>query len=135
MQTYKIPLVPGPVSVPQEVRDVYQIDFGSADLEEEFFQLYSECEAGLQTILETKNQVAIQIGEGMLALWGALKSVVRPGDRVLAVGTGLFGYGIGDMARQFGAEVEVVGFPFDSIVDPQPVRAARARMAARSWGG
>ena len=102
MQTYKIPLVPGPVSVPQEVRDVYQIDFGSADLEDEFFQLYSECEAGLQTILETKNQVAIQIGEGMLALWGALKSVIRPGDRVLAVATGVFGYGVADMAKSLG---------------------------------
>ena len=72
MQSYKIPLVPGPVSVPQAVRDVYQIDFGSSDLEEEFFQLYSQCESGLQTILETKNQIAIQIGEGMLALWIAI---------------------------------------------------------------
>ena len=71
--------------------------------------------------------VTIQTGEGMLALWGALKSVIRPGDRVLAVGTGLFGYGIGDMARQVGAEVETVGFPFDAIVDPDAVRAAALR--------
>ena len=44
----------------------------------------------------------------MLALWGALKSVIRPGERVLAVATGIFGYGIGEMARQIGAGVEVV---------------------------
>src|SRR5512137_1781824 len=110
MQTYKIPLVPGPVSVPEALRAAYQIDYGSADMEEEFFDLYAECEAGLRTLLCTQNQVAIQSGEGMLALWGALKSVIRPGDRVLAVATGLFGYGIGDMARQVGAKVEVVGF-------------------------
>ncbi|MCS6826203.1 MAG: aminotransferase class V-fold PLP-dependent enzyme [Caldilinea sp.] len=127
MQSYPIPLVPGPVSVPEAVRAAYAIDYGSADLEEEFFELYERCAAKLQTVLGASAQVTIQTGEGMLALWGALKSVVQPGDRVLAVGTGLFGYGIGDMARQIGAEVEVVGFPFDRILDPQPVREAAQR--------
>jgi len=127
MQSYQIPLVPGPVSVPAAVRAAYAIDYASADLEDDFFALYDRCAQKLQTVLGASTQVTIQTGEGMLALWGALKSVVKPGDRVLAVGTGLFGYGIGDMARQLGAEVEVVGFPFDSIVDPQPVRAAAQR--------
>ncbi len=122
METYKIPLVPVPVSVPEALRAVYQIDYGSADLEEEFFNLYADCERGLQAVLGTRSQVTIQSGEGMLALWGALKSVIRPGDRVLAVATGLFGYGIGEMARQIGAEVEVVGFDYDRAIDPGPVR-------------
>ncbi len=43
MQTYRIPLVPGPVSVPEALRAVFQIDYGSADLEEEFLNLYAEC--------------------------------------------------------------------------------------------
>ena len=127
MQSYQIPLVPGPVSVPVDVRAAYAIDYASADLEDDFFALYDRCERKLQTVLGASTQVTIQTGEGMLALWGALKSVIKPGDRVLAVGTGLFGFGIGDMARQLGAEVEVVGFPFDSIVDPQPVREAALR--------
>ena len=114
MQTYKIPLVPGPVSVPEALRAAYQIDYGSADLEEEFFNLYADCERGLQTMLDTQNQVTIQSGEGMLALWGALKSIISPGDRVLTVATGLFGYGIAqaDMALvQQGMDVlaEVLG--------------------------
>jgi aspartate aminotransferase-like enzyme len=50
---------------------------------------------------------------------------------VLAVGTGVFGFGIGDMARQVGAEVEVVGFPYDAILDPEPVRAAARRFRPR----
>lgn len=127
MQSYPIPLVPGPVSVPEAVRTAYTIDYGSADLEEEFFELYERCAHKLQIILGASTQVTIQTGEGMLALWGALKSVVRPGDRVLAVGTGLFGYGIGEMAQQIGAEVEIVGFPFDRILDPEPVRKAAHR--------
>ena len=110
MQQYTIPLVPGPVSVPAAIRDLYGCDFGASDLEEDFFDLYTRCERGLQTLLATQNPVAILSGEGMLALWGAMKSVIRPGDRVLAVATGVFGYGFADMARQLGAEVEVVGF-------------------------
>src|SRR5690606_24863679 len=66
--------------------------------------------------------VPILLGEGMLALWGAMKSVIRPGDKVLAVATGLFGYGFGDMARDLGAEVEVVGFGYDEVADPNRVR-------------
>jgi len=67
METYRIPLVPGPVSVPEALRAVYQIDYGSADLEEEFFNLYANCERGLQTVLGTHHQITIQSGEGMLA--------------------------------------------------------------------
>lgn len=127
METYPIPLVPGPVAIPQAVRDAYRFDYGSSDLEDEFFALYTECEQGLQHILATRNDIAILSGEGMAALWAALKSVVRPGDRVLAVATGVFGYGIGEMAQAIGAEVETVGFGYDNVADAQEVRAAAHR--------
>ncbi len=82
-------------------------------------------------MLGTQNQVTIQSGEGMLALWGALKSVIRPGERVLALATGVFCYGIGEMARQIGAEVEVVGFGYDQAIDPGAVREAVRRFRPR----
>lgn len=128
MEQYRIPLVPGPVSIADDVLAAYRVNYGSSDLEEEFFALYSECEAGLQQLLGTKNRVTIQSGEGMLALWGALKSVIRPGDRVLAVATGLFGYGIGEMAVQLGAEVETAGFGYNGIADPAQVREVADRL-------
>jgi aspartate aminotransferase-like enzyme len=127
MQHYAIPLAPGPVRIPAAVRAAYAVDFGSSDLEEEFFALYTRCETGLQTLLATHNRTAILSGEGMVALWGAMKSVLQPGDRVLAVATGLFGYGFGDMARQLGANVEIVGFDDDEILDPDRVRDAAKR--------
>ncbi|MBN1372868.1 MAG: alanine--glyoxylate aminotransferase family protein [Anaerolineaceae bacterium] len=113
MKTYPIPMIPGPVSVPADVLAAYQTDFGSGDLEPEFLELYNRTEANLQAILGTRNSVAIQTGEGMLALWSALKSCIRPGERVLALATGVFGYGIGDMARSIGAEVRTLGLPYD----------------------
>ena len=132
MERYSIPLVPGPVSIPPAVLAAYGVDYGSADLEEEFFGLYATCEADLQRLLATKNDVTIQSGEGMLALWGALKSVLEPGDRVLAVSTGLFGAGIGEMARTCGAEVETLDFGNDDVADPAVVRAAALAFSAQT---
>ena len=116
MKTYPIPMVPGPVKVPAEVLQAYLTDYGSADLETEYLDLYRQTEANLQAIMGTRNKLAIMSGEGMLALWGALKSCIRPGERVLAVGSGIFGYGIGDMARSIGAEVRAVGAGYDETI-------------------
>jgi aspartate aminotransferase-like enzyme len=113
MNTYPIPMVPGPVSVPGEILQAFQMDYGSGDLEAEFLELYNQTEANLQEIFQTKNKVAIQTGEGMLALWGALKSCIRPGDRVLSIATGVFGYGIADMAEAIGANVHTVGLAYN----------------------
>jgi aspartate aminotransferase-like enzyme len=117
MQTYSIPMVPGPVSVRPGVLQAYQIDYGSADLEPEFLELYNRTEANLQKIFATQNRIAIQTGEGMLALWGALKSCLVPGDRVLSIGTGVFGYGVADMARSIGANVATVDFGYDETIN------------------
>lgn len=116
MEVYPIPMIPGPTAVPADVLAVYQKNYGSADLEPEFLNLYNETERKLQQILGTKNRVVIQTGEGMLSLWGALKSTLRPGDRVLAVATGVFGYGIADMAASIGAEVRTIGLPYNETI-------------------
>ena len=113
MKIYRIPMVPGPVSVSREVLEAGQENFGSADLEKEYIELYKATEKSLRKIMQTKNSVVIQTGEGMLALWSALKSCLLPGDKVLVLSTGLFGYGMGGMAEAIGCEVRTVGFGFD----------------------
>ncbi len=124
MLTYTIPLVPGPTRVPESVRRAYLTDYASSDLEPEYCQLYADVQAQLRTILSTGNQIAIMTGEGMIALWGALKSCIQPGERVLAVSTGVFGHGIGEMAAAIGAEVRWVEFGYDEIADPAQVEKA-----------
>ena len=116
MKIYPIPMVPGPVKVAREVLDAYQINYGSADMESEFLELYNHCEANLKTILSTKNHVVIQSGEGMLALWSALKSCLITGDRVLSIATGVFGDGIGDMAKSIGADVRKISMPYNETI-------------------
>ena len=109
MQTYKIPLVPGPVSVPRKYREAYLTDYGSSDLEKDFYALLGENQELLQQILKTKNEVTIQSGEAMLILWGALKSTVKAKDRVLVLSNGIFGRGFGEMAETLGAEQSAIG--------------------------
>ena len=122
--TYPIPLIPGPTTVPDRILQAYLTDYGSGDSEAEYSELYAETQDRLRSLFRTQNQIAIMTGEGMAALWGALKSCVQPGDRVLSVATGIFGYGIGEMAEQIGAHVRTVGFDYDSTADPVAVEVA-----------
>jgi aspartate aminotransferase-like enzyme len=110
-------MVPGPTAVPEAILRAYQINYGSADLEEEYLDLYNQVEYKLQQLFQTQNQIVIQSGEGMLALWSALKSCLKPGDKVLSISTGVFGEGIGFMARSLGAQVDFVNFGFDQTID------------------
>ncbi len=124
MLTYRVPMVPGPTSVPASVLAAYQTNFGDPNVEDEYFELYARTEQQLQQIMHTKNRVAIMSGEGMLVLWAALKSSLLPGDRVLAVATGLFGHGVGEMANSLGAEVRTVAFPANAVAEPGPIEEA-----------
>lgn len=122
MQSYKIPLVPGPTSVPLEYREAYLTDYGSSDIEDDFYALLGENISLLQRVLKTKNSIIIGSGEGMLVLWGALKSVVKPGDKVLAVSNGIFGHGFGDMAKAIGASAEYLEAPDGEFVTASELR-------------
>ena len=116
MKIYPIPMVPGPVSVPEKVREAYLTDFGSPDIEEDFLTLYQETVEKMQLLFGTKNDIILHTGEGMIALWGALKSTLLPGDRVLSVSTGVFGSGICGMAESVGAEVRLIEIPFNATI-------------------
>ncbi len=127
MQTYPIPMTPGPVMVPPEILAAGQVNYGSGDTEPEYLELYNQTEAELRQLFATANRVVIQTGEGMLALWGALKSCLKPGDRVVAVASGVFGFGIAEMAESIGAVVKVVPIPYNqTITDWQAIEAALA---------
>ncbi len=121
MEKYRIGLVPGPVSVPESIRAAWSADYGSSDLEPEFFELYHQNQTLTQKLLHTQNDIVITSGEAMSILWAALKCTLKPGERMLAVSSGLFGSGFADMARECGARAEVCAFPYDDVPDPQKV--------------
>ncbi len=112
----KIPMLPGPVTVPDSILDVMQRDYGTDDLGPEYMELYKATGHSLGQLAGTDAEVVIMTGEGMLGLWGALKSCLKPGDRVLSVGTGLFGDGLGQMAASLGCEVRHYSLPYNQTI-------------------
>jgi aspartate aminotransferase-like enzyme len=128
MKTYLIPLVPGPTRIAPEVLGAFQADFGSADLEPDFIDLYQDTQNKLRKIICTNNKFALMTGEAMVVLWGALKSCLMPGDKLLAVATGVFGHGIAYMARSIGCEVEVVDFEYDQCASIDKIEEAIKRL-------
>ena len=121
MQKYKFGLIPGPVKVPKEFLKAWENDYASSDLEDEFFELYEQNQILTQKLLRTKNKIIITSGEAMSILWASLKCTLKPGEKMLAVSSGLFGSGFADMAGAFGIKTEICAFPFDEIPDPQKV--------------
>lgn len=103
----KIPFImtPGPTQVNERVRAAIAKQATNPDLDENFFEFYkSTCEK-LKMIYNTKEDVLILGGEGILGLEAACASLIEPGDKVLCIENGIFGKGFGDFAEIYGAEV------------------------------
>ncbi|MDX9801000.1 MAG: aminotransferase class V-fold PLP-dependent enzyme [Spirochaetia bacterium] len=111
-----VPMVPGPVTMHPEVGLLAGADYGSGNLEADYRVLYRETSEKLACLMGTENDVVLLTGEAMLALWAGLKNVLKPGDRVVSVITGIFGEGIADMAESIGAVVERINLPYDTTI-------------------
>ena len=129
MSTFKpyaaMPFYPGPVSVHPAVAAVLAKDYAPPRMGTEYLELYRSVSTRLQTLLGTKEDVIIGTGEGMLVLWGALKSLLKPGDVVLSVGTGVFGDGFGDMAEILGCKAIKVSEPYDTTITSSTLEKVR----------
>ena len=124
-----IPMVPGPVSLHPAVLKIMSQDYGSGQIEDDFLPFYADTAAKLARLAGTKNDVVLMTGEGMLALWAALKSCLKPGDKVLALGTGVFGDGIGQMAASFGCELKALSFDYNSTINTRLEQIEQAAAA------
>ena len=78
----------------------------------------------LKAVARTKGEAAIYIGNGHAAWEAALANTCAPGDTVLALQTGRFGIGWGQMADAMGIEVEPLDFGKRTPVDPARVEEA-----------
>ncbi|KAI7830280.1 pyridoxal phosphate-dependent transferase [Gamsiella multidivaricata] len=151
MDQPKAHLVPGPTVVPRYLQSRYATTFyGSGDLEAGCLKVYNECCARLSKVVSFEpakaqgGSIVIMSGEGMVGLWGGLKSAIPwPFDyddagnlsqqrheegkeggekrfRVLCVGNGVYGCGMLDMVRSLrypNVEARAVEGPWDQGVD------------------
>lgn len=111
-----IPMYPGIVTLHLDVLKALARDYGMGQSDPDFLPFYKETADKLARLMYTDDDVVMMTGEAMLALWGALKSCLKPGDSVLVVGTGVYGDGTADMARSFGCNAVNVSLPYDSTI-------------------
>ena len=130
-----IPMLPGPVTVPDAALEVMARDYGADDFDEAYGELYRATGENLARLAGSAKDIVIMTGEGMLGLWAALKSCLKPGDRVLAVGTGLFGDGLGQMAASLGCEVRYHSLPYNQTIGQKEPPAACPRPGGAAASG
>jgi len=113
----KYPFYPGQVSLPLCVSEVLGQDYGPPRFNPDFLNYMTTVAANIQILFGTANEVVFPTGEAMLGLWGALKCTLKPRDKVLTVGTGVYGDGFADMAEILNCRVEKLSLPYDMTID------------------
>eukprot|EP00761_Pharyngomonas_kirbyi_P008010 gb/GECH01008021.1/.p1 GENE.gb/GECH01008021.1/~~gb/GECH01008021.1/.p1 ORF type:complete len:374 (+),score=66.33 gb/GECH01008021.1/:1-1122(+) len=135
-KTEHIHIAPGPTQPHPEVLKAHGKYYGSADIESEFLSLYQRVCRKLRQLVNVNQDdesvtPVVMSGEAMVCLWGAIKSVLHPGDKVIAVGNGIYSYGIADMARTVGADVWEVRVPPNTVIGVGELEKVRRK--AEEW--
>ncbi len=110
------PMYPGPTSLNSQALMALAKDYSPARYSKEYEEKYAYSCKCLQEICETENDIILATGEAMMGLWTALKSCLVKNDKVLTIGTGIFGDGFADMALSLGCEVKKLSFPYDTTI-------------------
>lgn len=102
----KVPYImtPGPTQVSENVRLARALETTNPDLDPQFYDFYKETCKRIGEFLNTKNEVRILSGEGILGLEAACASLTEKGDRVLVIDNGIFGEGFADFVTMYGGE-------------------------------
>src|SRR5215510_3794394 len=113
--------IPGPTNVPDAVLAAMQrpaIDIYSGEM----VGITDSCLADLRALFKTKGKAYIYAANGHGGWEAALTNVLSRGDTVLALESGRFALGWGEMAKMLGVEVEVLEGDWRRAVDPAAVQ-------------
>lgn len=97
-------MTPGPTQIRENVRLARALSTTNPDLDLKFYDFYRAACKKIGKILNTKNEVLILSGEGILGLEAACASLTEKGDRVLVIDNGIFGEGFGDFIKIYGGK-------------------------------
>lgn len=126
----KLMMTPGPTEVSDRVRRAMSAPILNPDLDDQFFLFYKALTEKVQNLLQTKNQVLIINGEGILGLEAACASLIEKGDRVLCLSNGIFGEGFADFVRLYGGEVVIFNEDYKIPFSPDSLRDFLAKDSA-----
>lgn len=109
-------MIPGPTPLPPEVSEALARPM-VGHRGKGFAELTARLHGKLQQVMQTENEVFILTSSGTGGLEAAVANTVNPGDKVLALVAGKFGERFRDLAREYGAEVLELHFPWGAPVD------------------
>ncbi len=89
-----------------------------------FLDIFARTTVKAARLFRTGEDVILFQGEAVGGLEAAGRSCVRPGMPVLNLSSGVFGKGMGDWLRQWGAVVHELSVPFDEAVPVEAVQQA-----------
>lgn len=113
--------IPGPTPLPENVLKIMSkqmINHRGV----EFGQILNSVTANLKAMFQTKNDVFLYTTSGTGGLEAAVVNTLSPGDKVLAVVTGVFGERFAQIAEAYGADVTRLVFKFGNGADPDKVK-------------
>ena len=123
--------IPGPTNVPDAVLAAMQrpaIDIYSGEM----IAITDSCLADLKSLFQTAGRTYIYAANGHGGWEAALSNVLSRGDQVLALASGRFAIGWGEMATMMGAKVEVLEAGWRRAVDPVAVEERLKRDKAHA---
>jgi pyridoxamine---pyruvate transaminase len=123
MRWPELNMAAGPVEVsPRTLRDMARPVMYHYD--PAFIELFAHAEQMLKQVYRTEYDVVIMQGEALLGLEAAAASLIRPGDKVLNLVSGVFGKWFQDFIERFGGETIELRVPYNEAIDPADVRRA-----------
>lgn len=113
-------LAPGPVNLHPLVREILSEPM-IHHRTPEFDKILARVLQGLKSIFQTEQSVYLHTSTGSGGMESLLVNTLSPGDKVLAIVSGKFGERWAEMARYFGAKVDVLDCPWGQSIEPATV--------------
>jgi len=124
-------LGPGPSTVdPRVLRAMAAPLVGHLD--PTFLELMDRTQVMLRQVFETQNPLTLAVpGTGSAGMEAALANMIEPGDSVLVCSNGFFSLRMAEMARRYGARVQVITRPWGEVFTPREIQAALEAQPAK----
>lgn len=87
-----------------------------------FIDLFTETTDKMKRIFQTRSDVLILQGEGVLGLEAAVANTVDPGDKVLVLDSGPFGKWFGEYVVNFEGRVTEVSVEYNDAIDAERIK-------------
>ena len=114
---------PGPTPVPDDIVEAMSnpmINHRGPEFKELIYRTTEQ----LKQVFMTRSDLYVLTASGTGALEASVVNTLSPGDKVICATAGAFGNRFTDIARTYGADVQLLEFEWGEPVDPEAIRGA-----------